>query len=260
MSTIKKPMKRKALTKLISDSHDKLEQDVFFLTAIRPTKNDGLSIEVCQNRILEGQSINALSALNQDDERFGTAGTLLFDWIKVTPKGFVKAFPKLNISETDLEAIIKAYEEDKHGYGKGPEAEVFPVMSTIDAMIVNGKALMPKICVTEVLESTIANGEFFTKRSARQQENIKGALEEEYRVMKTGSDKDAEYIVDAVTGDKIFRYSRTEFVGFPAAVDNLIANKVPQSIYEASKNKTSRASSPGKSSVEDLLSQEEAVR
>lgn len=227
MSNLKKKMSRNKLTSLITNVE--LMLNVFFITSVRATKNGSLSVEVCQNRILEGGSITALGLLNQSDSRFGSTGTLLFDWIKATPEDFVKVFPEAELTVAELQAVIEEYDENGP---TGTEATVFPVMKTITKMVANGQALTPKIVVTEATETQIRNGEFFTASGMNQEERIAGALEDEYRVMKTSSDADADYIVDSITGDKIFRYTRTEAAEFNPQ-DRLIPNKVSKKVWSS---------------------------
>jgi hypothetical protein len=249
-----KPMTRKDLGTQLDAASDRLSLDVFFITSLRATKDNTLQVEVCQNRILDGSKITALSVLNQSDKNFGKATTLVFDWIKTTPQDFVTAFPEVKLTIPQLEAVAKTWEENAP---TGPDAIVHPVMATVKKMNVNGRLLTPKITVTEVTETAIKNGEFFTDSSARKDENIRRALEEDRRVMKTSSAPDAEYIVESSTGDRIFRYTRTEFEEF-GAKDDLIVNKTSESKYKASLNKTRVATSSG-FSPEELLAQSDII-
>ena len=234
-----KPMTREQLSQKIEAVKERLGGDVIFVTSIRPTANNSISIEVCQNRVLEGSSITALGLLNQSDERFGTTGTLLFDWIKATPKDLVKVFPELKLTVEDLEAIAKTWDETAP---TGKDAKVFPVMTQITKMVGNNVTYTPIIVVTEATETQIENGEFFTDASKNQKQNIAGALDEEYRVMKTSSEPDADYIVEPHTGDRIFRYTQL-LVKEQNPQDRLIPGKITLTRFKARQAQASKTKS-----------------
>lgn len=249
-----KPVKRSDLNAKIQTA---LENEVlvlndFFLTALRATANNTLQAEFAQLRMLEGQSISLVAALNEGDDRFSGNGTLLYTWLKVEPKALLKRFPNLKFTQSDLEAIAKSYKEDDP---KGPDAPVYPVLQTFNEMKVSGIGnVTPIISVTEVTESQIEKGEFFTERSKRQEENIKGALEEEYRIMRTGdkSEEGSEYLVHSATGDRIFRYTRLEQAGSAAAKD-VILPKMPQSMYKSTGGDVVEAGEPKAKGAEAIL-------
>ena len=228
---MKKPVKRSTFTAQITEAN--LPMDQFFISAIRPIGPDDkgkpqIQLEVGQKRNVNGR-ISVLGMLNRSDNRFRQNGTLLLNWMKTYPEDVHHVFPDMPLTLDELESIAKSWKEDAP---VGPDSMVVPVLKPTNILKDQGKTYEPIIVVTEVTESDIASGKFFTKRSARYEENIANALEKGYRSMRTGSDEEAENIVDANTGDRIFRYTRVEVVGTPTANDVLIPNKVTESIFK----------------------------
>lgn len=243
-----KKMKRSNLTEQLNKMSDKLVKDAFFITSFRATKDNSIQMEVCQNRLLGGRKRTLLGAVNHSDARFGSATTLLFDWVTFKPEDLLKTIPTLKQSLADLEAIAKTWDENSE---TGSEAIVFPAIQTVKTMVVDGDVLTPIITVTEATESEIKNGKFFTASSKNQEENIRQAIEEERRVMKTGSNSDADYIVHPETGDRIFRYTRTEFLE-ENPKDTLISGKITRKAYEKNLEMMKSQRSTGKTNPEDL--------
>lgn len=248
----KKPVKRSKLAEKIESFREKLAPNVFIATSIRATANNSLQLEVAQHRMLDGQTISVLTALNESDQRFGKNGTLLYDWLKFEPVDLLKLFPQLKMTVAELESIAETYDESSPD---GPDALVYPVMVGLDKMVIDGRTYEPIINVTEVIESKIP--EFYTERSKRREENIANALEHEYRVMKTGSEEDAEHLVHPVTGERIFRFTQTNPKGQPNAVDQIVAGKVPKSVWASRESKSTTDSQYVK--PENILEQTETV-
>jgi len=226
-----KQFKRKDLTEKIQNANPQMDQ--MYLTAIRAIGPDEkgkpqIQAEFAQLRMLEGQRFNVLAALNEEDDRFTGSGTLLFNWMKTYPGSLLRLFPELKLTTEELEKVAESWTENDP---RGPESIVYAVVQPINKMEYKGKNYTPIINVTEVLESTIRAGKFFTANSKRQAENIAGALEEEYRIMRTNSNDDSEYIVDGETGDRIFRYTQVNAVE-SRVPDVLIPNKMSETRYK----------------------------
>lgn len=245
---LQKPVKRHELTKAINDTN--LPLDKFFVSAVRATLDGQLQIEVAQKRILEGKSINVLAALNKGDDRYGNAATMLFNWMGMTPKGFQDMFPTANVTLAELESIAKTWKEDAPN---GPDAIVYPLLQTFKNIVVEGKEFQPVINVTEVPADEIED--FYTESSKRRDENISNALDKEYRVMKTPPNEkgDQDYIVDATTGEKIFRFTRTNVVGDPRATDKMVPTKVSMKVYESRLAKSEAGKSTSTIEPENIL-------
>lgn len=211
----------------------------FFITSFRATTDNSLQVEVCQNRRLGGRKRTLLGMVNKSDKRFGSDTTLLFDWLTFKPADLLATFPtlaKVGWTIKDLEAIAATY--DPAG-DKGREAAVFQALHGVEYIVdvQDGVQLHPVISVTEVTHSALINLEFFKGDDA--QEKVENELERGTAVMKTGSDDDADFIVDSESGDKIYRFTRTLMQeDFPKQDwDSMIANKVTESQYQRSSSK-----------------------
>lgn len=223
-------IKRNVLTNLINSKQETLEDDLFMVTSVRATANGSLQIEVCQNRNLSGSSESMLSLLNLDDDRFSANGTLLYDWIKVMPKNFLAMYPEVDITEAQLQEIIDSY--DPNG-ASGAEALVVALLDTVTHVKhpKNGKELTPVIVVTEKTESELI-GDFFNGTDA--EEKAANVIKQGKAVMKTSGAADAEYIVHPTTGERIYRFTRTQFKE-DGATDTIIAGKVTESQFKRRK-------------------------
>lgn len=225
-----KPMKRNRLTEEINKRKNILKKDVFMITSFRPTKDNSVQVEVCQNRVIGGKKKTLLGVLNRSDSRFSSETTLLFDWLTVTPKDFVAAFPEAGVTVEELEEIASQWSAD---LPTGSDATVYPKLKTITKVVdsVEEEDLTPVIVVSEITHSELVNGEFFKGKNA--DDKIENTLERGTNVMRTGSGEDDEFIVHPETGDKIYRFTRTEFASegnkFP---DKIIEGKVTMSQFE----------------------------
>jgi len=204
-----KPMKRSKLTDALNSKKAALKPGVFFITSFRATKDNSIQVEVCQNRNLQGRVITLLGMINQSDKRFRSDTTLLFDWLKLEPQDLINTFPTLTTGDDPLtvEDLEKVAATWKATDGNGTNAKVFQAITTIPHVNYYGKELHPVIAVTEVTHSQLIGGEFYQGENA--EEKIENELKNGTAVMKTGSGDDADFIVDAETGDKIYRFTRT---------------------------------------------------
>lgn len=210
-----------------------LKKDVYFIVGLKPVANDYIQVVTAQKRIIGNRKETALSLLNRGNEAFRAPHTLLFDWMSGSPKGILESFPQIGFSLDEIEAMVKAY--DPSG-PTGSQSLIYPVGKTVASMKGrDGEDLTPVITVTEVTETQIRNGSFFTEAGKNQEERIRQALEEDYNVMRTSSKDDAEYIVSGDTGDRIYRFNRTDFVENKAK-DVLVENKMSESRYNAQRN------------------------
>lgn len=223
-----KPMKRQKLTEEIRKAKNNLKKGVFMITSFRPTKDNSIQVEVCQNRQLGGRKQTLLGLLNRSDDRFGSETTLLFDWLTFKPADFIAAFPESGVSLKDLEDIAAQWSPTLE---TGSDAIVYPRMKLITKIMdsVNEVELTPVIVVTEVTHSQLVNGEFFRGKNAEQQ--IENTLEKGSNVMKTGSSDEDEFLVHPDTGEKVYRFTRTEFAE-NKPTDSLIEGKMTESQYK----------------------------
>lgn len=225
-----KHVKRSKLTKAIQDQN--LKPNMFFTTSIRPTANGTLQLEVCQNRTLGGRKRTLTGMINRSDDRFGSVSTLLFDWTKFMPADLLAAFPTLAklFSIEDLENIASTYDP------KGPtgtKANVIQAITKVPYIYDSSteEELTPVIAVTEITHSQLVGGQFYAGENA--QKKIENELKNGTSVMRTGSEEDADYIVDGSTGDKIYRFTRTVFAEeYPKGDwDTMIPNKMTLTAY-----------------------------
>lgn len=232
-----KPMKRQQLTDEINKRKDQLKRMIFMITCFRATKDNSIQVEVCQNRPIGGRKQTLIGLLNKSDERFRSENTLLFDWLTVTPEDFVAAFPESGITVEELKEIAATWSPDA---ATGGDAIVYPKLKTITKVYdaTNEEFLEPIIVVTEITHSQLVNGDFFRGKNADEQ--IENTLERGRNVMKTGSGEDAEFIVHPETGEKIYRFTRTEFVRDGVKTpDSLIEGKITSSQFEKTRKRVS---------------------
>jgi hypothetical protein len=219
-------MTRRKLTEKINELKDKLKRDLLMVTAFRATKGGSLQVEFCQNRALGGKKLTALQLLNRSDKRFGGETTLVFDWLTMKPEDYLKTFKgQTDATLESLQAIADTWTPDAP---TGKDAIVYPQLDIVTKFYdsVNEENLTPVITVTEVVESDL--NKFYKGTNA--EEKAKDTIDRGNAVMKTGSGDDAEYLVHPETGEKIYRFARTEFKEHGAA-DTIISGKMPLSQF-----------------------------
>lgn len=203
-----KPLKRSKLTDALQKQSGMLKPNVLFITSFRATKDNSIQVEVCQNRNLASRKSTVLGMINASDKRFRGNHTLLFDWMILTPEDFLQVFPtvKQHVSLEELKAVAESYDPDAP---KGKDALVFKAIHSIPYIynVMEEKQVTPVIAVTEITHTQLINGEFF--RGENREEKIENEIENGNSIMKTGAGDDADYIVDAETGDKIYRFTQT---------------------------------------------------
>lgn len=210
-----------------------LVKDVLFATSFRAVKDNQIQMEVVQRRRISGRKRNLLGILNQSDKRFGSASTLLFDWLLFPVDVLLKAFPQLaekGWTEAKLQAIADSY--DPNG-PTGSDANVFPAVVKLDHGVdpEEGDKFTPVIAVTEITHSQLIGKEFF--RGPNADEKIENELTNGTAVMKTSAD--GEYIVDGESGDKIYRFTQVvPKEDYNDDYDTIIPNKMTESAYKAS--------------------------
>lgn len=231
-----KKVKRKLLKEALQDAN--LKPNQLIVTSFRPTANGTLQVELCQKRLLAGRKRTVIGMVNAKDERFRDAHTTLFDWMKFEPEDILKVFPQLNKVTTveELEKLTESYDPDAP---TGSDAEVFQQIVAISHLIeaASGEKVTPIIAVTEVTHSQLLAGEFYSGPDA--DEKIQNELENGTSVMRTGSEDDAEYIVDPIKGDRIYRFTRTVLAeDYPQGNwDSIIQGKMTESAYKKAKAK-----------------------
>lgn len=222
------PIKRQKLTEEINKNKNVLKKDVLMVTSFRPTKNNSVQVEICQNRHIGGRKQTLLGLLNRSDKRFSSETTLLFDWMTMKPVDFVAAFPEIDVTVEQLEEIAGKWKAD---LPTGKEATVYaclkPVTKVYDS--VNEVDLHPLVTVTEVTETELLNGGFFRGKDA--DEKAENTIENGTNVMRTGSMEDDEFLVHPETGDKVYRFARTEFKENNPE-DKLIEGKITESEFK----------------------------
>jgi glycerol-3-phosphate cytidylyltransferase-like family protein len=246
-----KPMKRADLTEAINKRKGDLIKDIFMITSFRPTKDNTIQVEVCQNRLLAGKKQTLLGALNKSNAKFGNDTTLLFDWLILEPEDFKKVFPTVNITLDELKAVAAKWQP---GMPSGKQAEVFAKLEIVDKVVVDGEDRTPVIIVTEVTHSELMNGDFFTGDNAA--EKAENVVENGSAVMRTGSGEDAEFLVHPETGDKIYRFTRTEFKENNPK-DTIIAGKMPMSQFNGGNKPATRQLDTAK--LNSILDQEDGI-
>ena len=246
-----KAVKRSKLTEAINAMASTLKTGTFFVTCIRPTKDNSVQVEVCQKRKISGRQRTLLGVLNKSDDRFRDENTLLFDWLTFQPKDLLLAMPVLS-KEVSLAEIKEIADKWTPTAPTGPESTVYQLVKTIEKIEIQDEdeGLTPIIRVTEVTESQLRNYQFFRGDDA--DFKIQDELDKEHNVMKTA--KDGEYILDAESGDKVWRFARTEFVEGNGA-DIVIPNKVTETVY-----KRMQKSVPGSKAKKETLSPEVAIK
>lgn len=249
-----KVMSRKKLSEKLREKRDQLIKDVFMITSFRATKDNSIQVEVCQNRLLGGRKRTLLGALNKSDERFGNSTTLLFDWLILQPEDFISVFPEANVSLEELKEISETWSEDAP---TGKEANVFLKLQAVTHAMVDGEKLTPIIVVTEKTHSELVNG-FFTGDDA--DEKIANVIDKGNAVMKTGSESDAEYLVHPETGERIYRFTQTQFAE-ESPKEIIIAGKITESEFKKQQKMNSGARNFGTSkSLESILEDEEEIQ
>ena len=229
MSKLKKVLRSK-LTETLQALTFKPGQ--FFITSFRATKDNSIQVEVCQNRRLGGRKRTLIGMVNRSDKRFSNDTTLLFDWMVLKPVNLLETFPELAKTWTveDLKAIAQTYDPDGD---KGTDAIVFQAVSKVNYImdVQTEEKVHPIITVTEVTHSSLLNYEFYKGDNA--DDKIENELENGTAVMKTGSGEDADFIVDAESGDKIYRFTLTRVMeDYPKGnYDSMIAGKMTQKQY-----------------------------
>lgn len=233
MSNFLAPIQRGQLTTAVNASMETMSLNEVVATAIRPVAGNKLQLEIVQKRKLAGRKGSLLATLNKSDQRFGNTETLLFDWITFEIPDFLAAFPSLGITEGQLTNILGQYDP---AAPRGTESTVFSVVKPLTKVLDQGVEYTPVVIVTEVKEGDIPT--FFNSEGKNYQQKLEAALDDENNVMRTSSEPDGEYIVDSVDGQRIFRFTRTEYLedqqgGVPQ--DKLIAGKMTESAYKAAK-------------------------
>jgi hypothetical protein len=249
-------MTRRKLTEKINEKKDALKRDLLMVTAFRATKDGSLQVEFCQNRALGGKKLTALQLLNRSDKRFGGETTLVFDWLTMKPEDYLKTFKgQTDATLEGLQAIAATWTPDAP---TGKDAIVYPQLDTITKFYdsVNEEELTPVISVTEIVESKLNT--FY--RGDNAQEKAQDTIDRGNAVMKTGSGDDAEYLVHPESGEKIYRFARTEFKEH-GATDTIIPGKMPLSQFIANAGDVVEANTANPSEVRNsILGQSSTIK
>jgi hypothetical protein len=215
---------RRKLTEMIQAKKDSLKRDLFMVTAFRATKDGSLQVEVCQNRALGGSKLTALQLLNRADARFKGETTLLFDWMTLTPESYIEALGKQ--TDATLEGLKKIASTWEEGAPTGKDAIVFPQLDPVTKFYdsVNEVELTPVISVTEKTESELYT--FF-----KDEDKVQDIIDRGNRAMRVSGEPDADFLVHPETGEKIYRFTRTEFKEH-GAEDVIIAGKLTETDFK----------------------------
>jgi hypothetical protein len=259
--------KLKDMTKLESTTRGKLTDDInavapklkvglMMVTCFRATKDNQLQVEFAQKRNLSSSTPNALTLLNKGDDRFRQSETMLYDWLTMRPENFINAFgDQTDATVEKLKEIAATWTPDAP---TGRDAIVFPQLDIVRKFYDESYGeLTPILLVTEKRESELDT--FYNGDNAAQK--IQDAIESKNNLLRTGSDDDAEDIVDPETGERIYRFVQTNFVE-SGKKDTLIKGKMTRSEFERrGKLATSKATgmSGGSPQIEDILNQKGGI-
>lgn len=233
----------------------KLKLGLLLITCIRAVKDGQLQVEFAQKRNLSGSIPNALALLNKGDKRFRTAETMVYDWLLMKPENFLEAFKdQVSITLEELKQITDSWTENAPD---GRDAIVYPQLDIVNKYYdENYGELTPLLLVTEQTESELY--QFFTGDDAA--EKIQDVIDRGNRLLRTGSDDDAEDIVHPETGEKIYRFVRTDFKE-SGKKDRIIMGKITRSEFDR-RNKRAEQPIVGNAqggSIEDILNQKGGI-
>ncbi|MCM5663768.1 3'-5' exonuclease [Galbibacter mesophilus] len=229
-----KLIRRKTLHKALLKRLKILKSNTLFITSFRVLSRDLLEIELAQKKFLGHRTLvgsNIIDDNNSSDE------VLLFNYLFIEPNELLPTFPELTIDSSQLMDLIKDwYNDDVDNTHDTVACHIHPIKKIYTK---KNKILTPTISVTEFCESQIQDFEYWTNELP-EHDDVNEIIKE-YHFSKNinflKTEHSDEYILDRSSGDKIYRYTRIQFVE-DKPKDIIIKNKLTESDYNLFKSET----------------------